>query len=173
MMWSARKQRKLISVVSKDLKTYRVEPDWYKVFELDIIGFQRRCEHVFKICKEDLRLTEHYPYFEAVGFEKLLDIPLVFKDTDETPLDEILPDLELWEENHKTEIAAHMESVREELEIRDKHRAEVKAKDKAKKEARKAAKKAERDEIKEIKKNAEAYKKKQRKLDKEFERYYK
>lgn len=172
MMISASKQRGLIYTVCKDLKLYRVDPEWYRAFELDIKGFQRRCEHVFKICKEDLRLSEHYPYFESVGFDRLLDIPLIYTETVETPLDKILPDLEAWEADHRPEIDAHMESVREEIEIRDRHKAEVAEKEKAEKEAAKAKRKAERDEIKEIKKNAEAYRKRQRKLDKEFERYY-
>lgn len=172
MMWSAMKQRKLIGATCAQLKTWRVDPIYDRAFQLDIRGFHTRCDHVFKICKEDLRLTEHYPYFESVGFEQLMDIPLEFRDKIETPLDKILPDMEMWENNHKTEIAAHMKSVKEEIEIRDKHRAEVVAKAKAEKEAEKAKEKAERDEIKEIKKNNEAYRKRQRKIEKEFERYY-
>ena len=172
MMVSARKQRNLIYAVMMDLKIYRVEPEWFKVFEYDIKCFQRRCEHVFRICKDDLRLTEHYPYFEAVGFDMLLDIPLVYSETNETTLDKILPGLEMWEADHKNDIAAHMESVREEIEIRDKHRAEVIAKAKAEKEAAKLAKKAANDEVKEIKKNREKHQKKERKLEREFARYY-
>lgn len=172
MMWSAVKQRKLIHSVSQSLRRYRVDPEYDRAFELDIKGFQRRCKHVFMICKEDLRLTEHYPYFEAVGFDRLLDIKLEYGDKNVSELDILLPDIGIWESDHQEEIAAHMESVREEIEIRNRHKAEVAAKEKAEKEAAKAKRKAERDEIKEIRKNAEAYRKRQRKLDKEFERYY-
>lgn len=172
MMMSAIKQRKFIYRILVDLKKYRVDPEYDRAFELDIKGLQRRCEYVFKICKEDLRLTEYYPYFETVGFERLLDVKLEYNENKESELDVILPDLNEWEADHQAEIAAHMETVREEIEIRDRHKAKVAAKEKAEKEAAKAKKKAERDEIKEIKKNAEAYRKQQRKLDKEFERYY-
>lgn len=172
MMWSAVKQRKLIAAVCIDLKKYRVDPEYDNIFKWDIQGLKRRCDYVFKVCKEDLRLTEHYPYFEAVGFEQLMDIPLEFRDKTETPLDKILPDMEMWENNHKTEIASHMESVKEEIRIRDEHREKVRETAKAEKEAEKDKKKAERDEIKEIKKNNEAYRKRQRKIEKEFERYY-
>ena len=172
MMWSAMKQRKFIGVTCIQLKTWRVDPIYDRAFQLDIRGFHTRCDHVFKICKEDLRLTEHYPYFEAIGFDQLMDIPLEFRDKIETPLDKILPDMEMWENNHKTEIVSHMESIKEEIRIRDEHREKVKEAAKAEKEAEKAKKKAERDEIKEIKKNNEAYRKRQRKIEKEFERYY-
>ena len=172
MMNSAIKQRALIRRIYIDLKKYRVDTQWFKAFNADIKGFQRRCEHVYKICQEDIRLTKHWPYFFSIGFDRLLDFQTAYSEEDKTPIDRMIPEMEAWEADHQEEITEYMQSIREELETLKKHKAEVATKEKAEKEAAKAKKKAERDEIREIKKNNEAYRKRQRKIDREFERYY-
>ena len=169
MMNSAKKQKELILAVMTDLRKYFVTKDYEPVFERNLKSFRTRCDYVYAICKADLQLTEHWPYFEAVGFEKLLDFETRMAGKDESVLDVLVPEMEAWEAAHPDEIAVHMDAIRPELEARDRHKAEVREKEKAEKEAAKARKKAENDEIKEMKQNAKKAQQRQRKLEQEFE----
>lgn len=67
MLISAGKQKKLAVAVKLELKRYKVDKKYEKVFEYGIASMQRRCDHVYKICQENIRLTSHYPYFKQVG----------------------------------------------------------------------------------------------------------
>lgn len=169
MMSSAKKQKELILAVMTDLKKYFVTKDYEPVFEKNLQSFRKRCDYVYAICKADLQLTEHWPYFSEVGFEKLLDFETRMAGKDESVLDILIPEMEAWEAAHPDEIAAHMESIRPELEARDRHKAEVRAKEKAEKEAKRTAKRAENAEIREMKQNAKKEEQRRRKLDKELD----
>ena len=170
MMNSARKQRNLLYAVRADLKKYIVTDRWAKTFERDLGSIRRRCDHIYRVCRENLRYTEHYPYFDAVGFDKLVDFPeQTYSEDNSTVLDELLPEMEMWEANHKDIIQKHMESTRAEREAYERHKAEVIQKDKDEKAAKKALKKAENAEIKEMRENERKYKARQRKLEKEFQ----
>lgn len=173
MMRSAKSQRNLIWALTQDLKKYQVSKKWMPIFKRDISNLSKRAEFIYKICKEDLRLTEHWPYFEEVGFEKLLDFKTKYEDCEASVLDAILPEMETWEKNHPDEIQKHMESVSEEIRIRDEHQAKVKEKERQEKETAKRIKAEEKAEIKEIEKNRKEELKRKRKLDREFERYFK
>lgn len=170
MMKSAHKQKEFFFVVSKDLKIYRVDKEWAKVFTWDIDNTKRRVDHIFDICKRNLQLTEHWPYFDSVGFDRLLDFDKQeYSDNGETVLDVILPDMETWENEHRDEIEQYMESIKDKV---DAHNAWIERKiqmDKQEKAERKARKKAENDEVKEIKKNREEYEKRKKKLDRELD----
>lgn len=170
MMKSAGKQKNLLYAVRADLKKYAVTDRWAKTFERDLGSIRRRCDHIYRICRENLRYTEHYPYFDAVGFDKLVDFPeQTYSEDNSTVLDELLPEMEMWEANHKDIIQKHMESARAEREAYERHKAEVVQKDKDEKAAKKALKKAENAEIKEMRENERKYKARQRKLEKEFQ----
>ena len=169
MLNSAGKQKKLVIVVKQDLKRYKVDKKWEKTFEHDIASIQRRCDHVYKICQEDIRLTSHYPYFAHVGFDKLTDFNTAYSEDDETVLDWLIPEMEAWEENHRDEVEAHMESVKEEIRIRDEHKRKIAEKEKEEKEMRRAAKKAADAEVKEIKENRKKELARKRKLDRELD----
>lgn len=172
MMTSAKKQRNLVWALMKDLKKYQVSPKWIPTFENDIPKLANRASHVYRICREDLRLTEHWPYFEEVGFEKLLDFETKFEDCEASVLDVLLPEMESWEKEHPEEIRKHLESVADEIRARDEHQAKVKEKERQEKETAKRIKAEEKAEIKEIEKNRKEELKRKRKLDREFERYF-
>lgn len=169
MMNSAKKQKELILAVMTDLRKYFVTRDYEPVFERNLKSFRTRCDYVYAICKADLQLTEHWPYFSEVGFEKLLDFETRMAGRDESVLDVLIPEMEAWEASHQAEIEKHMESIRPELEARDRHKAEVRAKEKAEKEAARAKKKAENAEIREMKQNAKKEEQRRRKLDRELD----
>lgn len=170
MMRSANKQRNLIRSVLKDIKQYRVEAEWAAVFEHDIAGMRRRCDHVYKICMENLRLTEHWPYFNEVGCDRLLDFsPQFYKDKNITLLDYIIPEMEAWERVHKTEIDEYMLSVKDEIDAYNSHKAAMKEKEKEEKKQKKLAKAAAVAEIKEINENKRKEEIRRKKIEKEFE----
>ena len=173
MMISMGKQRDLIMVLCNDLKVYRVEPEDVKMFDRNLMQLKRRCDHVFRIIQENIRLTEYEPYFRNVGYERLVSFDTVYKDDTSTPLDDMIADIEAYNSMHEQEVAEHMESVKAEIEARDAHRQRVKEQDKLEKELRKAARKAERDEAKEIKKNNEKHAAQVRKDNRIYEYYCK
>lgn len=172
MMRSAKNQRNLIWALTQDLKKYQVSKKWMPIFKRDISKLSKRAEFVYGICKEDLRLTKHWPYFSEVGFDKLLDFQTKFESFEASVLDVILPEMESWERDHQEEIQKHMESIADEIRIRDEHRAKVKEKERQEKEAAKRIKAEEKAEIREIEKNRKEELKRKRKLDREFERYF-
>lgn len=169
MMSSARKQKDLIVAVILDLKRYAVTKDYEPAFERNFRSLRKRCDYVYAICKADLTLTKHWPYFSGVGFEKLLDFDIRYTGKDTSVLDWLIPDMEQWEVEHTDEINAHLESIRPELEAKAKHQEEVKAKEKAEKEAIKAKKRAENAEVREIRENARKEAVRKRKIERELE----
>lgn len=168
MMNSAKRQRTLLWALRKSLKEYRVDPKWNDVFEYDLNAMHNRSKQIWKIVKENIRLTEHYPYFEAVGFDRLENVPEdVIKI--EPILAEMTEDMKAWEAEHPEEIREHLEAIRHEVEVRDRHKAELKAKEDAEKQARKERKAKERAEQRETEmiRHREAVRK--RKLEREFD----
>ena len=173
MFQSGRKQRKLCKKLLIELEKYQIEDKWLRVFKSDTTMMRHRIEHVRKIIMENIRLTDTYPFFNEVGFERLLEFadnhPIKEEETGERLKEEI----ETWNAEHQEEIQAYMESIAEEKAIHDAYVAKVEADRKDEKEAKRAAKKAERDEIKEIKKNNEAYQKEKRRIDRSFNYLFK
>lgn len=142
MMNSAKKQRRLVQAVCKDLKKYKVSIDYKSAFEYSIKKLKERLRHSFFITKENVRMTEYYPYFEQVGFDKLLTFEIRFAEEEDTPIDYLVEEIEAWNKEHKDEVKAHVESVREEKEITEKFRKE-------KQEKTKQDKKLDRDKARE------------------------
>lgn len=169
MLVSAMKQKKLVWAVILSLKEYCVDPEYVPVFEHGIEGLQKRCQHIYKICQLDLKETEHWPYFEKIGFDRLLDVKFEFTG-DDSELDVLLPDMERWEAEHQDEIREYMESTKEQREVHRKWLEKKHAEAKAEKEARKAAKKAENAEVAEIKHNRDYWKKRNRELQRDLDR---
>lgn len=133
MMYSAVRQRTLCYSVQRDLEKYTVDPKYDKAFERDIKSIFRRSNHIYLIIQENLRLTRHWPYFEAVGFERLLDFEQKYIDGPESVLDVILPDMERWMNEHEAEIDAYMVKIQPEIERKQAFLANKKAAAKAKK----------------------------------------
>lgn len=172
LMVSSSKQKKLIVKIKIQLKNYGVTQEWREVFRRDIDGFNKRADHVFRIIKENVRLTPLYPYFEAVGFERLVDYSVRYQGGENEQAEQLQKEIEEWNAEHPKEIASHMESVAEEIANRDAHRLRVKEMDRAEKEARRILKRKADAEVREIKRNNKAYASRQRRVEKSFERYY-
>lgn len=179
MMFSAAKQRKFITSVLMGLKDYEVEKKYKPLFEQDIKNLKTRVEHIGRIVKEDVRLTEYGAFFEAKGYDLLTvdKIPTKAEVEEQggycTILDYLAEEAKAWNKKHPKEVEAHLESIKPELEAAEKHKAEVKEKAKAERQAKREAKKAENAEVREIKKNNQAYKKQREKLERSFSQYYK
>jgi hypothetical protein len=169
MLWSGKQQRGFYRKVISDLKVWAVTLEWKKVFDREIKKMFRRRDTIMVAIRENIRETEHYPYFEAVGFERIQNLETRFEEDEKTPLDDLIPAMEAWEAAHPEEIRKHMEAVAAQIEARDRHKAEVKAREKAEKDAIRAAKKAEKDEIKEMQANARKHQIEKRKWEKEME----
>ncbi len=146
MMKSAKKQRYLLICICGKLKNSKVTSEWIKTFDHDINMIKDRIKYLDFIISENLRMTEYYPYFKEVGFEKLVS----FSNDgwhEENPLEYLIPEIEAWNAEHPDEIARHMEETREEREATEALRAKNKAAAKAEKAQRRAEKKAENDYI--------------------------
>ena len=112
MMSSTAKERKLFYAVRCSLKEYEVTPEWVKPIRYNIKKIQERIEHVKLITKENLKLTDLYPYFEAHGFDILTDFETKFSSTSETPLDILISMIDEWNTKHQDEITRHMEMIK-------------------------------------------------------------
>ena len=175
---SAQRQKMFVVAVKLSLKEYGVEPKYYKVFDRDIDIIRSRLDHVFKIITENIRLTEYYPYFQNVGFEKLIDFSVdyiaAFGTDDNQALAECLvKEIENYNADHPKEVKEHMETVKDEIEILERHRAKIQASKKAERTARRLVKKAEDEEVREIKRNNEKHRKEQAKIDRSFNYLFK
>lgn len=152
MAMSARRQRDLCYAVCRELEVYEVDPKWDKAFEADIKGLERRCEYIYAIVKENLKLTQYWPYFEAVGFERLSDFESGIKANEgETLLDKLMPEIDEWMLAHKAEVDEYMESIKPDLERKERFLAKKDSMIRAEKAEVKARKKAEKEEAEMLK----------------------
>lgn len=174
MLQSGRKQRDFCIAVMAQLKEYQVQQKYEKTFDEDVKMLHKRSEHVKKIISENIRLTELWPYFSAIGFQRLEDFASGYSkiNNEQDAASQLKADIEEWNAEHQEEIKRHMESVAEEIRIRDEHRAKVKAEAKAEKEARKLIENARKKFEKESQKIAHDREVRERKLEREFARYY-
>ena len=154
MLMSAKRQNRLIGAIRHDLKIYYLDEEWARVLKNDANAIHRRAQYVFEICKDNLRLTEYYPYFEHVGFDKLSDFTFAYRtlsdDEQEEMAKTLLAEIDEYKSTHANEIITHIEAVQSEIDARDAHREKIRAKDKAEKDAIKAERKRQKAEEKEI-----------------------
>ena len=170
MMVSGRKQRNLINVSIRDLKTYELRDTDIPMFKKTLKSLKKRIIWVTTITKENIRLTKYHPYFEAVGYERLIEYAWnKCGDPDLKWEEELLEEIEEYNNEHQELIEEHLASVAKEIEIRDSARKKRAEATKAEKEMAKLAKKVERDEIKEMKKYRHQYEVRERKLYREIE----
>ena len=170
MLVSAQKQKKFIIKVIIQLREWIVLPYHEPWFDKDIAGLERRKDTVFRICKENIKLTKHFPYFDKVGFDKLFNFDTRYDEGDSSVLDVLVPEMEAWESEHADEVEAYLQKIQPDL---DRRAAFLKRKEEAAKkerEERKAAKKAEQEEIKMIKEANKAELKRRQELNKDLER---
>ena len=168
MMRSASAQKKFLRSVYGELKEWIVLPRHAHMFDKNIEKLQQRKEHVFKICKENIRLTPHHLYFEAIGYDKLLDFETAYSDDDSSVLDPLLAEMEAWEKEHADEIEIYMESIRPELERREAFKQRKREAYQADKEKEREEKRAEKEEIKFQKALAKEEAKERRRLDRDL-----
>lgn len=168
MMKSAVAQRSFCRKVIVDLNRYEVDKKYDKAFKQFIDGLFRRGDYIYRIVQENLKLTRYWLYFEAIGFDSLMEFERQYRDDDSTVFDRLIPEMEAWMEEHKPEIDAYMERIKPEIERREKFLEKKKADAKAEKEARRKAKKAERDEIKMLKEQQRKNDIAKRRWEKEF-----
>lgn len=167
------KQKKLVGAVMTDLKQYAMTEDWEKVFNREIRNLRERTRYVFAIIKANIKLTEIYPYFDQVGFERLMDFSIKHNDGDDNADDELREEILAWNAEHQDEIKAHMEATAEERENLIRHRARIAEDTRLEKQARKIAKKAENEEVKEIRRNSKRHMKQKKKIERDFDYLYK
>lgn len=168
MMRSASAQKNFLRSVYHELKEWIVLPRHAPMFNKNIEKLQQRKEYIFKICKENIRLTPHHLYFEAIGYDKLLDFDTAYTDDNTSVLDPLLADMEVWEKEHADEIEAYMESIRPELERREAFKQRRRESYQAEKEKEREEKRAEREEIKFQKALAKEEAKERRRLDRDL-----
>ena len=167
MFASSTRQRKLVKAIIYALREKSVPKEYAREFKKTITSLNKRIDFVFKIIGENIRLTEYAPFFNTVGYELLTQLKLRSLEQDEQ-MKAIKEEALKYNEAHKLEIEAYMEAVKDEIAIRDAHRAKVKADAKAEKEARRQARRIENAEIKEMKKNAKKHASRERLIQQEI-----
>lgn len=173
LFYSCKKQKELVYAVRAQLKEFGVTSKYIKMFKRELTSIRRRVDYVYQIVIENLRMTEYYPYFQSVGFEVLKDFTYNHSFENGTELeDELIADIAKWNSEHQEEIAAYMDSIKEEKENMERLRAKNKEDKKREKEEAKRAKA----EIIAFEKESARIRKQQRneykKLERSFERYY-
>lgn len=169
MMKSAVAQRSFCRKCVVDLNRYEVDEKYDKAFKRLITALFNRSNHIYRIVQENLKLTRYWPYFEAIGFDSLMEFERQYRDDDSTVFDRLIPEMDSWMEEHEADIDEYMEQIRPEIERRENFIAKKKADKKAENEARRKAQKAERDEIKMLKEQQRKNDIAKRKWEKEFE----
>lgn len=173
MFGSERKQKKYIQAVKMSLKEYSLEQRWERDFDKDLTNLKKRTDFVFRIIQENIRMTELYPFFREVGFDRLADFGVKYAKGDEEAADQLAAEISKWNAEHFGEVQSYMESIAEEKANMEAHRARIQAEEKAEKEAKRMLKKQERDEIKEIRENHRKYESRRKRVERSFDRYYK
>lgn len=169
MMKSAVAQRSFCRKVIVDLNRYEVDEKYDKAFKRFITALFNRSNYIYRIVQENLKLTRYWPYFEAIGFDSLLEFERQYRDDNWTVFDRLIPEMDSWMEEHEADIDEYMEKIRPEIERRENFLEKKKADKKAENEARRKAQKAERDEIKMLKEQQRKNDIAKRKWEKEFD----
>lgn len=170
MFNSCNNTKKYIFRIICELKEKMVTTDYVPHFNSNIEMLRNRLETMDRIIKEDLFLTEYYPYVMEKGFD-------IFKDFENNgnsleQLQPIIDDFECWKTENQDKLKAHIVEMEKQKEIYLAHRKKVEEQEKAEKKARKLAQKAANDEVKEIKRNNEKYRKEYMRLERSLNRYY-
>jgi len=167
---SSIKQKMMIVAADKHLLKYAVTSEWVPVFKRNIDALKKRCGYIGTIIKENIWLTEYYPYFDSRDFDILLEFDKEFGDAE---LEYIVGDFEKFKEDHQDLIDKHMELVKPEIE---RHENFIKRRDEKQKEEKRYVREIERLEKareKQIKKEVSKNDLKDKRMERSFEQYYK
>lgn len=165
------KNRTFLSYMVRKLYEHEVGDDWIDAFDRGIKNHEKRLDYVWFITKDHIRLSEYYLYFEEKGYDILKDFNQKEMKVSEH-LNYILDDFRKFKEEHKEEINAHMESIKEEKERLENRRKNMR--DEKKQSRRKVIedRSKERKEQREIEKDIKKRKAEERKINGSFNRYY-
>ena len=169
---SAKKQCGFIRKVIVDLKKYGVAKEDEKAFDRDIKKIRNRVEYVYPIIKENVRLTEYYPYFSERGFDRLLDYTLLRGVIDEKEQERLYEDVQDWNERHLEKVREYAEQIRPEVEKIAERKRQIHEKEMLERKTLRDARKAADAEVKEIRENERKRRQRQAKIERSFERYY-
>ena len=169
MLGSFMKQKKFVTKVIMSLKKRQVTAEYVPAFKRESTIIRERIERIKGLAFDNLKLTPYYPFFEKYGGDGLHDSIAIYNKDDRMAFEQsLLEECLKWTDEHPEEVAAHMESVKDEIARLERHKAKVAAREKAEKEAL-AKKEAEEKALeKEILKNREEHQRRKRKLNKEL-----
>ena len=176
---SSVKTKNYVDLVCVNLKNFQAQKRFEKMFRNNIKALRKRIDHINKIVRINLRLSDLYPYFEHNGYD-ILDDPEVLKcgwDSENKRFNDegrtkIIESIKKWNEENPDIVAKYMEEIRPEIEAANRRHEEIVKNAIAEKKKIKEEKKKELAEYKEMKKNEDEYKKHMRKVNREFETYY-
>lgn len=173
MMKSNVKVKNLIQALWVALKDRQLTEEWLKTFNMTIKSINKRQDFIWRIIKENLYLTEYYPYFEETGYDQLREFEMTHDGDVYGQLAVVGENFKKWAEANPEKIEAHMKEVKPLKDALEAEKIRNEEKDKAEKEARKAERKAETEERKEIRHWKQVGERAERKIEREFRRYYK
>ena len=169
MLISGTKQRRLVLTWCDMVKRRQISKEWEPVFDRTINRLQERVRYIRQIIDENIRLTEYYPFFQDSGYDGLF--LMGGSNTDDT--EEMLKAIDAYQESHKNEIEAHMESIREEKETHERYQQLLAEKRKAEKDLEKEIGRRAKAESKKTQKQVAARDKKAAELERSFKYLYK
>ena len=173
MFVSTQKVTKLFHALYIHLCRKAVTDEYVPIFEKFFKQQNDRMTYVLKIIKENLILTEYYPFFCEIGYDSIFDYELK-PDFDENDryFYGIKERFDAWKPIHTAEIEAHMEKVQPLIDALESQAQRNKEKAIEEKKKHNEYRKSITAEIRQSKKYDAERDKRQRKLDREFERYY-
>ena len=173
LFYSADKQRKLIGAIRDHLHKYRVNAKYDPIFKRDMASMRRRADYAFKMVCENVRMTEYYPFFQNVGFKNLIEQTHLYCTGEKEGLRLLIKEAKEHIESHPDEIAEHTESIKDEKEAMERHRAKIEEDKRLEKAAARAERDRQRAFDKETKRIRKEQQREERKIERQFERYYK
>ena len=174
---SAGKQRDLICALQFKLIRSKADEKWTKALNKNLASIHERCRYVFKICEENIKLTEYYPYFEEIGFDRLsryaLDVMKLKEKGDPNHFaDRLMKEIEAYKAANSEKVAAYILEITPKLERMKAEKERLEALEKEEKEAERSSKRAVRNREKEIKKDTKEMDKNNRKLERSYDHLY-
>lgn len=169
MFSSAQKQTDLLYAVIADLRKYKLDDEWYPIIKRDLELVSRRCVWVREILKENIRLTNLQPFFEANGFEDLFGLRQGEQELTEKACAELKERIAVWNEKHKDKVSAYEEQIKDEVERIEARRAKIKADERKERDERRERKKQINAEFKEMRENAKKHRKEVRRENRIYE----
>lgn len=168
MLRSAGKQRRLMGATAYDLKKYALDKKWEKVFKANCTRIRNRVDYMYRIIEENVRLTEYYPWYMAVGKERVQDFQHKYRGGEKESSDQLLEEIQDWNAEHEDEVKAYVESIAEEKEAYEDLKQKRADERKARKEALRMIRKHETAEVREIKENKHKHEVEERRKNREW-----